>query len=437
MRHLILTLALFVGAIGGLSAAPNDIETFLDTTVRRNLTTKNLTVTGTFSISGSLANTEIRSGRYMKSLDETANAIPFRINTSNTAGFGQGTAGNPALMRGSAPQVEAANGETYVGTELLVDKGGTGTESWIGFSGAVVGNNASTKLDMTGNSLVVKVAGSPALPSSVEALVATSATLEIPGSIHLDKGGTGTGAVIFFSGPADTSESSWLDGAGNRLTVELAGDPGSPGSVTALTVTSTSMSTVADVSVGDDLTVTGDADFSSSVAVKFGSNVPTMVTSKTIWIPASDFALPSANPAAVSEQGSGYTLAFADAATDDFAWYTWGIPDDFDKTGSFIFVKPVYNIPSGTVEEGKWDLAYASYADGGADSAPAGEVTTLDTPSGNDKWDVSAELQLPKAAVGASTKLIDLYLSHDVANAFGGTVHLKGVLLTYTTSKNY
>lgn len=180
----------------------------------------------------------------------------------------------------------------------------------------------------------------------------------------------------------------------------------------------------------------GTVDLSGANDVALGSVAISQATSRTVFIPAGEFRCAATAGCTEGEQTAKVTLVFADSSADDHAYVTWGLPDDFDLGGSFIFVQIVYNMPSGTPGEGEWDLKYVAIADDDADAAPGSELTVLDTPAAADDWNVTSAIQIPIAAVGASDKAVVFDLYHDVSDAFGGSVEVLGLLVTYTSDSN-
>jgi hypothetical protein len=132
------------------------------------------------------------------------------------------------------------------------------------------------------------------------------------------------------------------------------------------------------------------------------------------------------------------TIALADASADEHAYFVWGIPDNFDRGGSFVFVHAVYLCDNSTLTEGELNVGYTSITDDVADGA-AVELTVKDTPAAQNDWNVTAAMQIPKAAVGASTVALGLDFYHDISDPLCNAqdINLLGLRLFYTTSKNY
>lgn len=182
------------------------------------------------------AGIRLQAGKFVLSKHVGTNAVVYQINDATTAGFGQGSnTANPAILRGSAPQVEAADGETYVSTDLHVGRGGTGTESEVWLAG--VGGNGRASMQMRNynfsngtvtdgvpyDSIAFYTPGSPGLPSSVESLVITSQELMLPSTHRVSARRTTSGVVY---GIADTSGFNHGLGVTGTRTITLVSNGG-------------------------------------------------------------------------------------------------------------------------------------------------------------------------------------------------------------------
>ena len=147
-----------------------------------------------------------------------------------------------------------------------------------------------------------------------------------------------------------------------------------------------------------------------------------------------DMKLPTTNPADTAEQGSLGTLEFADSSATEHAWISWVPPADCN-TSSVAYLRVYYVLPSGTAEEGQWNMVAGKFVDGTAVAAAATEITTIfDTPQGSAKMNITTPTELA-ASLLADGGVLNIDLSHDINDSFGGAVELIGVRIDYTTSK--
>jgi len=202
-------------------------------------------------------------------------------------------------------------------------------------------------------------------------------------------------------------------------------------------------------STGDgDLTVAGYAKFAGTVELDGSVILDGTLTIndnvlKRVWIPASEFKLPTSNPATESETGTVGTLTFSQATAVDYAWFTWVVPQDC-ATGSDAEMYYVYTPASnvGGIGAGTWSSEINAMTDGSAVAAAAVAIEDVaDTPqgsgdtSGMGKWNTTSGATIPHANLAVDT-VINVQIYHDYnVSAFGNDALLAGVWIEYVADK--
>jgi len=183
------------------------------------------------------------------------------------------------------------------------------------------------------------------------------------------------------------------------------------------------------VTIAGTLGVTGVLDL--------GTAVPTMATSRTAVIHMYELSAQSST-GAEELKNTKATIGLADASADELIYVAWALPDDFDKTNSYVDVKVTYLCDNATVTEGEWNVQYLAVAPDDADAALGNEIAVVDTPVQN-QWMQTPPMVIPASAIGATDEVLYLSVYHDVSDPLCNAqdVNVLSIQLGYTTDTNY